>query len=136
MNFIYVIHLMCWNYLIDLITDNRNRNKINSTIHCNSKGGHARSARSTVIVSVPAVVSVSAVCDQVDEGNQVVPAHQVDDINEVHELDPVHQVDHKDEQRSRPPETGPRKLVPGKPPLENRPRNTALEKLELTLNKR
>ena len=39
-------------------------------------------------------VSVSVVCDQVD---QVVPAHQVDDINEVHELDPVHQVDHKDE---------------------------------------
>ena len=43
------------------------------------------------------VVSVSAVCDQVDEGDQVVPAHQVDDIDEVHELDPVHQVDHKDE---------------------------------------
>ena len=53
------------------------------------------------IVSVPAVasvlaVSVSVVCDQVD---QVVPAHQVDDIDEVHELDPVHQVDHKDEPR-------------------------------------
>ena len=42
-------------------------------------------------------VSVSVVCDQVD---QVVPAHQVDDINEVHELDPVHQVDHKDEYTS------------------------------------
>ena len=40
---------------------------------------------------------VSAVCDQVDQGDQVVPAHQVDDIDEVHELDPVHQVDHKDE---------------------------------------
>ena len=25
MNFIYVIHLMCWNYLIDLITHNINR---------------------------------------------------------------------------------------------------------------
>ena len=36
-------------------------------------------------------------CDQVDQGDQVVPAHQVDDIDEVHELDPVHQVDHKDE---------------------------------------
>ena len=49
--------------------------------------------------AIPAVasvlaVSVSVVCDQVD---QVVPAHQVDDIDEVHELDPVHQVDHKDE---------------------------------------
>ena len=63
-------------------------------------------------------VSVSVVCDQVD---QVVPAHQVDDINEVHELDPVHQVDHKDEQRSRSPETGPRKIAPGKPSPENGP---------------
>ena len=32
-------------------------------------------------------------CDQGDQGDQVVPAHQVDDIDEVHELDPVHQVD-------------------------------------------
>ena len=39
-------------------------------------------------------------CDQVDQGDQVVPAHQVDDIDEVHELDPVHQVDHKDERPS------------------------------------
>ena len=46
MNFIYVIHLMCWNYLIDLITDNRNRNSKNrsNSIHCNNKGGRARSA--------------------------------------------------------------------------------------------
>ena len=29
MNFIYVIHLMCWNYLILLITDKRN-NRSNS----------------------------------------------------------------------------------------------------------
>ena len=48
------------------------------------------------IVSVVAV-SVSVVCDQVDQGDQIVPARQVDDIDEVHELDPVHQVDHKDE---------------------------------------
>ena len=47
--------------------------------------------------AVISAVSVSAVCDQVDQGDQVVPAHQVDDIDEVHELDPVHQVDHKDE---------------------------------------
>ena len=47
--------------------------------------------------AVVSVVSVSAVCDQVDQGDQVVPAHQVDDIDEVHELDPVLQVDHKDE---------------------------------------
>ena len=57
----------------------------------------ARASRARpFVVAVNAVasvlaVSVSVVCDQVD---QVVPAHQVDDINEVHELDPVHQVDH------------------------------------------
>ena len=66
-----------------------------------TKGG-AREARAPFIVSVPVVVfvvavSVSVVCDQVD---QVVPAHQADDIDEVHELDPVHQVDHKDEYTS------------------------------------
>ena len=63
-----------------------------------AKGG-AREARAPYVFAVNAVasvlvVSVSVVCDQVD---QVVPAHQVDDIDEVHELDPVHQVDHKDE---------------------------------------
>ena len=30
MNFIYVIHLMCWNYLVDLITHNRNINYRNN----------------------------------------------------------------------------------------------------------
>ena len=46
MNFIYVIHLMCWNYLIDLITDNRNRNSKNrsNSGDGNNKGGRARSA--------------------------------------------------------------------------------------------
>ena len=82
---------MCWNYLIALITDNRNRN---------SKNGS--NSEPPFVVAVNAVasvlaVSVSVVCDQVD---QVVPAHQVDDIDEVHELDPVHQVDHKDEYTS------------------------------------
>ena len=101
MNFIYVIHLMCWNYLIDLITNNRNRSSNNRSncIHCNGNGGRPFRARPPFVVAVNAVasvlaVSVSVVCDQVD---QVVPAHQVDDIDEVHELDPVHQVDHKDE---------------------------------------
>ena len=92
MNFIYVIHLMCWNYLIaliHLITHSRNRNNRNNSIHCKRAP--------PFVVPVPAVasvVSVSVLCDQED---QVVPAHQVDDIDEVHELDPVHQVDHKDE---------------------------------------
>ena len=48
MNFIYVIHLMCWNYLIaliDLITHSRNRNNRNNSIHCNNKGGARLSAR-------------------------------------------------------------------------------------------
>ena len=105
-----------------------------------TKGG-AREAHAPFIVSVAAVVSVlavsvSVVCDQVDEGDQAVPAHQVDDIDEVHELDPVHQVDHKDEQWSRPLETGPRKIAPGKPSLENRLQKTALENIELTLDLR
>ena len=55
-------------------------------------------------------------CAQVDQGDQVVPAHQVDDIDEVHQLDPVHQIDHKDEQRSRSLENRPQKTVPGKRP--------------------
>ena len=50
MNFIYVIHLMCWNYLIaliDLITHSRNRNNRNNSIHCNNKWDRARSERPT-----------------------------------------------------------------------------------------
>ena len=50
MNFIYVIQLMCWNYLIDLITDNRNRNSKNrsNSGDGNNKGG----ARVNAVVSV------------------------------------------------------------------------------------
>ena len=52
MNFIYVIHLMCWNYLIDLITDNRNRNSKNrsNTSDGNNKGGRALSARPPLLL--------------------------------------------------------------------------------------
>ena len=45
MNFIYVIHLMCWNYLIaliDLITHSRNRNNRNNSGDGNNKGARAR----------------------------------------------------------------------------------------------
>ena len=49
MNFIYVIHLMCWNYLIDLITDNRSRNRNNSG-DGNNKGGRVRSARPPLLL--------------------------------------------------------------------------------------
>ena len=56
MSFIYVIHLMCWNYLIDLIdlmdliTHNRNRNNRNNSIHCNNKGGRALRARPPLLL--------------------------------------------------------------------------------------
>ena len=50
MNFIYVIHLMCWNYLIDMITHSRNRN---NSIHCNNKGARARSARAPLLSPSP-----------------------------------------------------------------------------------
>ena len=52
MNFIYVIHLMCWNYLIDLITDNRNRNSKNGSNSGdgNNKGGRARSVRHPLLL--------------------------------------------------------------------------------------
>ena len=53
MNFIYVIHLMCWNYLIaliDLITHSRNRNNRNNSIHCNNKGGRALRARPPLLL--------------------------------------------------------------------------------------
>ena len=48
MNFIYVIHLMCWNYLIDKITHSRNRN--------NSGNGDNKGA-----LAVNAVVFIVAV---------------------------------------------------------------------------
>ena len=94
MSFIYVIHLMCWNYLIDLITRNRNRKNKNNSRDWYYKRGRALKRAPPFVVSVNAVVFVfvfavsvvSVVCDQVD---QVVPAYQ-DDIDEVHELDPVH----------------------------------------------
>ena len=43
MSFIYVIHLMCWNYLIGLITHNRNRssNNRNNSRDWDDKGGRA-----------------------------------------------------------------------------------------------
>ena len=33
MNFIYVIHLMCWNYLVGLTTQNRNTDTRNNSNH-------------------------------------------------------------------------------------------------------
>ena len=53
MNFIYVIHLMCWNYLIaliDMISHSRNRN---NSIHCNNKGARAREARAPLYCGRP-----------------------------------------------------------------------------------
>ena len=51
MNFIYVIHLMCWNYLIDLITDNRS-----SSGDGNNKGGRALRARPPLLFPSPLLV--------------------------------------------------------------------------------
>ena len=54
MNFIYVIHLMCWNYLIaliDLITHSRNRNNRNNSGDGNNKGGCALRARPLLVAS-------------------------------------------------------------------------------------
>ena len=56
MNFIYVIHMMCWKYLIaliDLITQSRERNNRNNSIHCNNKGARARSARAPLLSPFP-----------------------------------------------------------------------------------
>ena len=52
MNFIYVIHLMCWNYLIDLITHNRNRNSKNrsNSGDGNNKGARALRARAPLLL--------------------------------------------------------------------------------------
>ena len=39
MNFIYVIHLLYWKHLTDLIIHSRSNRK--NSIHCNNKGGRA-----------------------------------------------------------------------------------------------
>ena len=61
--------------------------------------GRARGpGRPLLFFFAAAVVAVaSVVCDQVDQVDQVFPAHQANAIDEVHQLDPVHQADHKDE---------------------------------------
>ena len=55
MNFIYVIHLMCWSYLIDLITDSRNRNSKNrsNSGDGNNKVGRALRARPPLLFPSP-----------------------------------------------------------------------------------
>ena len=44
-SFIYVIHLMCWNYLIVLINQNRHRNNRSNSRDWDDKGGRAHRAR-------------------------------------------------------------------------------------------
>ena len=61
MNFIYVIHLMCWNYLIDLIdliTHSRNRNNRNNSGDGDDKGGRALTRAPPFVVAVNAVAAV------------------------------------------------------------------------------
>ena len=50
MNFIYVIHLMCWNYLILLITQNRHRNNRSNSRDWDNKGGRALRARPPLLL--------------------------------------------------------------------------------------
>ena len=52
MNFIYVTHLMCWNYLIALITHNRNRNNRNNS----GDGDNKKGAGAPPVVALNAVV--------------------------------------------------------------------------------
>ncbi len=95
MNFIYGIHLRCWNYLTDLITHNKNRNCSGGLAQKN--GVRAKLARVFLVPAhrcFPSVSFASVLCDQI---NEVAPAYQVDDKDEVHQVDPVHPVDHKDE---------------------------------------
>ena len=60
MNFIYVIHLLYWNQLTDLIIHSRsnrsnksNKSNRNNSIHCNNKGARARSARTPLLFPSP-----------------------------------------------------------------------------------
>ena len=62
--------------------------------NANQKVEKKNLSKSQTMSTKKSVVSVSDVCDHVD---QVVPAHHVDDKEEIHEVDPVHQVDHQDE---------------------------------------
>ena len=50
MNFIYVIHLMCWNYLIDLITRNTNRKNKNNSRDWYYKRGARAKARAPLLL--------------------------------------------------------------------------------------
>ena len=51
MNFIYVIHLLYWNQLTDLIIHSRsNRSNINNSGDGNNKGGRALRARPPLLV--------------------------------------------------------------------------------------
>ena len=64
MNFIYVIHLMCWNYLIDLITHNRNRNSKNrsNSGDGNNKGRRALRARPLLLPWLPLLFLLLLLC--------------------------------------------------------------------------
>ena len=89
MSLIYGIHLMCWNVLeLPDRPDHTAETETTAGIGTTKWVG-ARFALNAIV----SVVSVSAVCDHVDQGDQVVPAHQVDNIHDFHELDPVHQAD-------------------------------------------
>ena len=54
MNFIYVIRLLYWNQLTDLIIHSRsNKRNRNNSIHCNNKGARALRARAPLLFPSP-----------------------------------------------------------------------------------
>ena len=62
MNFIYVIHLMCRNYLVDLITHNRNRNNRSNSRGGDNNKGRALRARPLLLPSLPLLFLLLLLC--------------------------------------------------------------------------
>ena len=72
MNFIYVIHLLYWNQLTDLIIHSRSNR--NNSGDGNNKGARALKRARPFVVAVNAVVSVVSVASAVyDQVSQLVP---------------------------------------------------------------
>ena len=66
MNFIYVIHLMCWNYLIaliDLITHSRNRNNRNNSGNGDNNRFASRFRRHDHLNKIADLAATLAQCD-------------------------------------------------------------------------
>ena len=63
MNLIYVIHLLYWNQLTDLIIHSTsNRSNRSNSIHCNSNVVRARSARAPLLFPSPLLLLLLLLC--------------------------------------------------------------------------